>query len=225
MFDYEKEYSELKNAVAQMRLGPTESQRVRREFELFEKRGWQNYIVLLAKIMRETRERYYTPDSGSYEGGSACDSYVLRKIRNTSCDFSGFLGSRKCEEILFNDALRMIYIISEPHGEMSYCFTKELDRVIDPIVKGSGLHYQQRITKKGPLPEKHWKEMIEETLVLSNDPIDNEDFELIVNEPIDSSPSENDRLRRFLIIKVVVGLYGMTWEEAAREGERIYRLR
>ena len=204
MFDYDREYSGFKSEVESMCTKPAELERVRNEFKLFEERGWQKYIVVLSKIMRAIRNSGY---SGT-EGGSARDSYALRMYSH-SPGYEGLIGNRRGEEILFNDALRMNYKIEEAHMHMNRTQIRTLDRILDPIVRDSGLQVRQKITKDRMTNGVNFKGFQEELIVLSDEPIPDEDFNLILNETEESSECEAERLRKYLIVKLNVDWWEM----------------
>ena len=220
MFDYEREYSEFKSTVESMCTKPAELERVRKEFKLFEERGWQKYIVVLSKVVRGVQKDGFLFNEICTELGSARNSYALRKFRGGETDVNGLLGSRKGEEILFNDALRLTFSIHSPHDDFNVRSEINLDNILDPIVKQSGLFYQQKILRNEKPADTSHSRLQEELLVLSTAPISEEDFSLIVNETRESTDDEAARLRKYLIIKVKVTWYEKTPEEALRRERR-----
>lgn len=220
MFDYDREYSGFKSEVESMCTRPAELERVRNEFKLFEERGWQKYIVVLARIMRGIEEDGFLFDEICTELGSARNSYALRKFRRGETDVNGLLGSRKGEEILFNDALRLTFSIHSPHDDFNVRSEINLDNILDPIVRQSGLFYKQKLLRNDNNPDCGHRMYQEELLVLSTASIPDEDVSLIVNETKESSEEEAERLRKYLIIRVRVIWYERTPEEALRRERR-----
>ncbi len=205
MFDYEKEYSDFKNHLYEICTSQEERKRIDEEFELFERRGWQKYIVILSKIITGLEKDdvlQFDLARTCHEGGSSYDSYVLRKFRGENADvLRNLLTDNRSRGYLFNDALRLMFSIHSFDKNMNIKSIQHLDAILDPIVKESGLHYAQNL-KSGPYP---WaKECNVELLVLSESKIPEEDFELIVNETRRSTPEEADRLRKYLIVKFSV---------------------
>ena len=173
-----------------------EKKRVEKEFVLFEERGWEKYILLMAEIMKAMNAR---PEF-CLEGGSACDSYALGKYRTGETGELRLLLNEKGRQILFNDALRMNYVLNEPSEQMMENVGK-LDDVLDPVVLSSGLFKAQRLyedTTNDPLIAGRMVEF----LVLSTKPIDEDDMDLIVNETRNSTPGEAERLREYLIVRI-----------------------
>ena len=173
-----------------------EKKRVEKEFVLFEERGWEKYILLMAEIMKAMNAR---PEF-CLEGGSVCDSYALGKYRTGETGELRLLLNEKGRQILFNDALRMNYVLNEP-GELMMENVGKLDDVLDPAVLSSGLFKAQRLyedTTNDPLIAGRMLEF----LVLSTKPIDEDDMDLIVNETRNSTPGEAERLREYLIVRI-----------------------
>ncbi len=82
MFDYTREYAEFKNYVERIYTAPEEKARITEEFALFEQRGWQNYIVLLPKIIKQIERNARSSYSYSIcdKDGTLYDSYAILKF-------------------------------------------------------------------------------------------------------------------------------------------------
>ncbi len=194
--DEKRRWKEFRESVDALCTTEREKKRVGKEFALFEERGWENYILLMKDIMKAMN-----PESGlCVQGGSVCDSYALEKYRTGETGELRLLLNEKGRQILFNDALRMNYVLENPDSLMMEKI-RNLDDVLDPIVLSSGLFKAQRLYEDTTNDPAVARRMVE-FLVLSNEPIDEDDMDLIANETRNSTPEEAGRLREYLIVKI-----------------------
>ena len=196
-----KKWNQFRCEIEALSLTPKEKNRIDAEFTLFEERGWERYILLLSEIMKALKEKGVT---GVSKGGSAWDSYVLGKLCiEKSDELKKLLSDEKGRRILFNDALRMNWNVSLLFNEFTLRGIIELDAVLDPLVKESGLQMKQTVQEVHSSGRRdNGRRTFVEYVVLSVKSIPEEDMFLILNEKRESSPEEADRLRKYLIIKV-----------------------
>ncbi len=199
----EEKWTEFRREVEALSTSEKERKRIADEFALFEERGWEKYVLLLAAVMKASGNRPYFG-----EGGSACDSCVLDKCRKGNDGGRKLLSDRRGREILFNDALRLTYHIEWPHNDYTDDSVKKLDSILDPIVRTSGLFVTQKLFSYSPVEGcDNLKRRRVEYIVLSDTPLGDEDFALILNERRESTAEEAERLRKYLIIRVTVDWY------------------
>ncbi len=198
-----KKWQQLKRDIEALPRTTKEKKRIDAEFKLFEERGWEKYILFLCEVMKALKKKGV---AGAENGGSACDSYVLGKLSmERDKELKDLFSNERACQILFNDALRMNWNILWPHDEYTEKSIRELDALLDPLVKKSGLHVAQNIQKVYPQRRgDNGRITVVEHIVLSTASIPDEDMYLILHEKRESSPEEAARLRKYLIIKVTV---------------------
>ena len=96
-----RSYDEMLNYVLSIS-NKEEKARIKEEYELFKKRGWEKYIFAIGKHFSE--ERQFPSD---VFGGSARDSYLLYKVSFPDTVNTTLLTNEEAKNILFNDALRL----------------------------------------------------------------------------------------------------------------------
>ena len=199
MADTERKWAEFRETVESLCSTEREKKRVEEEFILFEERGREKYILLMADIMKEVNMRCTLR-------GCVSASYALEKYRtgDKTVQFPLILdgqGSRT----LFNDALRINYVLEHTSESRLRDEIRRLDDVLDPIVLSSGLFKDQRLYEDmtdDPLVINRKVEF----LVLSSRPIDEDDMDLIVNEPGKITPEEAERLGKYIVVKITADL-------------------
>lgn len=177
-----RSYDEMLNYVLSIS-NKEEKARIKEEYELFKKRGWEKYIFAIGKHFSE--ERQFPSD---VFGGSARDSYLLYKVSFPDKVNSTLLKDEEAKSILFNDALRVrikyIHVKSLSKGVL-----EEFQRKLDSMSSELGLKYKRILIQNN-----------EERIIVSNTDIPTEDSDLINNEKKESNYEENDVLRKYLII-------------------------
>ena len=199
MADTERKWAEFRETVESLCSTEMEKKRVEKEFTLFEERGREKYILLMADIMKEVNMRCTLR-------GCVSASYALEKYRtgDKTVQFPLILdgqGSRT----LFNDALRMNFVLEHTSESRLRDEIRRLDDVLDPIVLSSGLFKDQRLYEDmtdDPLVINRKVEF----LILSTEPIDEDDMDLIVNETGKITPEEAERLGKYIVVKITADL-------------------
>lgn len=179
-------YSDFKKRAEEVCIREDEKNRLKEEFDLFKKRGWEKYICFLADVLPTTLIPYI--------GGSCLDSYALRKVIEPQKEMLGLLKDEKCHDILFGDALRLNYPVKGLFKEDVVRNLMELHTFLDDCVVGSKLFSKEVITSK-----ENEKSIL---MIISALPIPDDDVELIANESKDSTPEEASRLMQYLIINI-----------------------
>lgn len=199
MADTERKWAEFRETVESLCTTEMEKKRVEEEFILFEERGREKYILLMADIMKEVNMRCTLR-------GCVSASHALEKYRTGDKTVQFPLipdgtGSRT----LFNDALRMNFVFGHTSESRLRDEIRRLDDVLDPIVLSSGLFKDQRLYEDmtdDPLVINRKVEF----LVLSSRPIDEDDMDLIVNETGKIPPEEAERLGKYIVVKITADL-------------------
>ena len=199
MADTERKWAEFRETVESLCSTEMEKKRVEKEFTLFEERGREKYILLMADIMKEVNMRCTLR-------GCVSASYALEKYRTGDktvqfCHILDGTGSRT----LFNDALRMNFVLEHTSESRLRDEIRKLDDVLDPIVLSSGLFKDQRLYEDmtdDPLVINRKVEF----LILSTEPIDEDDMDLIVNETGKITPEEAERLGKYIVVKITADL-------------------
>ena len=199
MADTERKWAEFRETVESLCSTEREKKRVEEEFTLFEERGREKYILLMANIMKEVNVRCTLR-------GCVSAFYALEKYRtgDKTVQFPLILdgqGSRT----LFNDALRMNFVLEHTSESRLRDEIRRLDDVLDPIVLSSGLFKDQRLYEDmtdDPLVINRKVEF----LILSTEPIDEDDMDLIVNETGKITPEEAERLGKYIVVKITADL-------------------
>ena len=199
MADTERKWAEFRETVESLCSTEMEKKRVAKEFTLFEERGREKYILLMADIMKEVNMRCTLR-------GCVSASYALEKYRtgDKTVQFPLILdgqGSRT----LFNDALRINYVLEHTSESRLRDEIRRLDDALDPIVLSSGLFKDQRLYEDmtdDPLVINRKVEF----LVLFSRPIDEDDMDLIVNETGKITPEEAERLGKYIVVKITADL-------------------
>ena len=199
MADTERKWAEFRETVESLCSTEMEKKRVEKEFTLFEERGREKYILLMADIMKEVNMRCTLR-------GCVSASYALEKYRtgDKTVQFPLILDGT-CSRTLFNDALRMNFVLEHTSESRLRDEIRKLDDVLDPIVLSSGLFKDQRLYEDmtdDPLVINRKVEF----LVLSSEPIDEDDMDLIVNETGKITPEEAERLGKYIVVKITTDL-------------------
>ena len=170
-----------------------ETKRVLEEFALFEQRNWQNYVLFCVKLLKNLNEII---------SGSVKDSYVIRKYLKKDKDTS-WLNHKKSKDILFNDAFRL---------NVEIVWTRQVinSKILKVLMQEEVLACKEKITN-----------INSEILVLSDNEISDEEFEIILNEKKESTIEEIKVLQSVLIINITarVGI----WYEIIINLNKIYK--
>ena len=196
-------YEEFKERVSALELEDEEKKRIESEFELFESREWERYIPILSKILSDVRNESSLFSEVCGIGGSAYDSYALRKLNTPDKDLKGMLSNKKGRDILFNDTLRLNFSLHFPHNDFTISNLIKLVRIIDRSIGGMHFYVKMFSNRIRPGKDKDYLSLIdEETFVVSLFPIPSNDLSLILYETKDSKMKEAEILRKYLLIKI-----------------------
>ena len=180
------EYSEFKSKAENICLREDEKKRIATEFALFEERGWEEYVVLLADILGRIASVKHVHLSGSYK-----DSYAISKVVNPAGDIS----CRQEDGELFPSGLNFCSLaIWRPVEFWITGKIRKNDEIIRNAVDSSGL-YVRRVEGKAE------RDRIE-TTVVSTVPVSDEDVKTAVKSHDDFTPEEKDRMKKYLIITI-----------------------
>lgn len=183
-------YDEMKEFVL-ANSNDAEKARVMEEDALFRERGWTKYILAIGNYFAEERKQECL-----FFGGSARDSYLLYKVSFPETTNRDLLESETAKQILFNDALRLriryVYI-DRFLQEKLFEFQKKLDIMTCDL----GLKYREKLVSNN-----------KERIVISENSIPDEDFDIINSETKNSTEEVNDILRKYFIVvlEAYVGL-------------------
>ena len=157
-----------------------ETIRVLEEFELFEQRNWQNYVLFCIELLSKL---------SVWDNGSVKDSYVIRKYLKKNKDDS-WLNHKRSKDILFSDAFRLNVEVIAPSF---YLLEKlrEVETVFENTISQFDFYRKEKITAVNS-----------EILVLSDKEINDEEFDIIINEKKESSIEEIELLRSVLIVYI-----------------------
>ena len=180
-------YEELK-AAALANANVEERARIMEEIALFHQRDWEEYALLMANCLAEWESRPILSKSVK-------DSYLIFKgLHPEKTD--KLLHNEKAKDILFNDAFRLDVLVVS----MNLSFVEDLrriDKTLEEELLKTGLHYYQWM-----LPNNHPQSLGKELLVVSKEPLTEEEKSIIRNEKQESTPSEADALRKCLLITI-----------------------
>ena len=161
--------------------------RIEEEAELFEKRGWCDYISFLYDLIPFLEREHF------FLWKSARNSHILNHAlylfdRDMTND-------DKQRQILFNDALRL-------DAFSPICFEGSVDdfrtKIIDQIflyLKEYGLLYKEVVFDS----EKAESNTL---LIISRNNIPDDDVDIILNETRECSDSETEVLRKYLLLTI-----------------------
>ncbi len=200
-------YDSFKKSVMALELDDDEKKRVEEEFSLFESRGWESYIPLISKILGGVRDDDSLFSEVCSIGGSAYDSYALRKLNTPDNDIKGMLSNKKGRDILFNDTLRLNFALHYPHNDFTISNLIKLVRIIERSMGGQ--YCTEMFSKRiRPGKDEDYLSLInEETLIVSPFPIPRGELSLISYETKDSDTEEAEILRKYLLIKIRTVFY------------------
>lgn len=219
MFDYEKEYAEFSNTVESLCLNPLEKDRVSKEFALFERRGWKKYIAVLTQIMRAVEEDGVFGCDINPGSGTPFYSWALRKYMNDYRRSSIFDHCTRGGDVnLLYDAFRLNIVLLSAREEDNAEIMDRVCRIVNKTVRASGLEHERKMIAAGKdLPDGIRRTRVE-FLVLSETPVVKEDLDLIVHGMNEITPSEAERLARYMIIKIRVNSFKDDNKEEAHPG-------
>ena len=103
-----KTFEQIKRRVLSLNNSPEELERINEELDLFNKRGWNEYIALAINIINEVEDKVKL----CFTGLSILDSlFVLKATREDKYIPHNFVNKKRPKEILFNDAFRFLTVV------------------------------------------------------------------------------------------------------------------
>ncbi len=172
------------------------------ENELFRDRKWQTYIMFLRDLLSD---KNFNDVFGWFPGGSALNSCILRSCIQKN--INEHVADGKSKDILFNDALRYNAGVPVLYHDLRFNNGDKLIKAngfIDGLIERYNLYKKEFVFNGDQLlecPSSFYTcKRDGELLVLSTNEIPDSDFDIIINEKINSSPKESEILRKYLII-------------------------
>ncbi len=187
-------FEQLKEKVLSLPNSEGEYHRIIEEIELFEKRGWNDYISFAINLLREYEEKikYFFPSL------SVMDSLFVRKVLHPQYDYEKFLTKQYSKDILFNDALRLgIDIVYADPEELVY-LNELAGHIAEEYLKRSRLCARA----KGKPSKTQVGKYDKIVCAVSNRRVPTNDFQIIFNEEKDGPREEIDILSNYLLIYV-----------------------
>lgn len=110
-------FDEIKDEVFALANSDAEVERIVEELELFEERGWNQYVAFVINFLREMDDKvkFFFPSL------SVMDSLFVNKAIRPEGNYDKFLSKKHSKDILFNDALRLgIDVVYADPQELAY---------------------------------------------------------------------------------------------------------
>ena len=192
--DERKRWALFRETVESLCTTEREKERIEAEFSLFEKRGWEKYILILSTV----RKAFPETAPQAFEGGSACGSYALEKYIQESEEEDPDLLSGKSGPGILNGESRLDWTVI---GPASCDEPRKGIGMLSCIIRRSGLqlenrHYAFYRTNPGENREKA------SCLIFSTDSVACPDVIRILNERRAGSKEVKEILDRYDSLKV-----------------------
>ena len=187
-------FEQIKERVLTLPNSKEELDRINEELELFEERGWNQYVAFAVNLIQELDEKvkFYFPSL------SVMDSLFINKAVRPEYNYDKLLSKQHSKDILFNDALRLgIDIVYADPEELLY-LTKLASFISEEYLKRFRLCARAKGIPSKRLVGKYDK------IVCAVSPrrVPNNDFEIIFNEKRDGPREEINVLNNYLLIYV-----------------------
>ncbi len=187
-------FEEIRDEVYNLPNTDEELLRLDEELELFEERGWNQYIAFAVNYLREMNEKvkFFFPSL------SVMDSLFVNKAIHPDYNYDKLLSKQYSKGVLFNDALRLgVDIVYADPNELGY-LNQLAALIFREFLRMSHLHADARA-----IPDKD-KVGFAGKLVSAISPnfIPKEDMDVIVNEKSDGPRDEINILSKYLIVYV-----------------------
>lgn len=184
-------FEQIKKDVLALSLTYDEKIRIGEELDLFEERGWNDYVALAINIIDEVEEKV----KFCFTGFSALDSlFVLKATGKYIPD--NFINKEHAKDILFNDAFRLkIEVVYAYRKELSYYYrltnfiVSELVRM-NPNLK----HYSKTFSSKIESSKRIF------AITKNNTKTTPEDLRIIENEKRDGPREEINVLSKYFLV-------------------------
>ena len=187
-------YQQIVKDVFTMPNTDEEVQRLLEELELFEQRGWQDYIAFAINVITEVDEKVRF----CFTRLSVKDSLFVLKAIGDKYIPENFVNKKHAKEILFNDALRLgIDIVYADNKELTYLY-RLTNFIITEYAKRSKLPARTRpFYKRGKFDRRIF-------VISKNKNVPIEDLNIISIEKSDGPREEVKILHKYLLVYVTV---------------------
>ncbi len=187
-------FEQIKETVLHLPNSKEEYDRLLEELELFEAKGWNDYVAFAINLLREMEEKvkFFFPSL------SVMDSLFVRKALHPQYKYDDFVNEQHSKEMLFNDALRLgIDIVYADKEELMY-LTKLASFISEEFLKRCHL-----CARAKGIPSKTQVGKFEKIVcAVSDKRVPTNEFEIIFNEQKDGPREEIDVLNNYLLIYV-----------------------
>ncbi len=195
-----KTFDQIKDEVFALANSDAEVDRLVEELDLFEERGWNQYIAFTINYLREMNDKvkFFFPSL------SVMDSLFVNKAINPEGNYEKLLSKKHSKDILFNDALRLgIDVVYADPQELAY-----LGRLSMLIAKEFITRFRLPSKAKGIMSKESEGVTSNVLCAISTSNIPEEDFDIVYNEKKDGPREEINTLRKYLIFhfKTKVGI-------------------
>ncbi len=205
-------WEDFKSEVKALALPGEERKRVNQELSLFERRGWEEYILLLSDVL----EAVDGNRPGCGEGGSALSSLALSLYSRGGRDRARILSDEKGRKELFEGSLTVEWNIWWVKNRFTQQTVDALESLVLPVIGASGLHTVQKYVENSPVKgkEQFEKENVEH-LIVSTSTVPYSDYVLITDEGVKRSEEEDERVKNYLVFKLTVDWFRSSGRRAA----------
>ncbi len=195
-----KTFDQIKDEVFALANSDAEVDRLVEELDLFEERGWNQYIAFAINFLREMNDKvkFFFPSL------SVMDSLFVNKAINPEGNYEKLLSKSHSKDILFNDALRLgIDVVYADPQELAY-----LGRLSMLIAKEFITRFRLPSKAKGIMSKESEGVTSNILCAISTSNIPEDDFNIVYNEKKDGPREEINTLRKYLIFhfKTKVGI-------------------
>lgn len=195
-----KTFDQIKDEVFALANSDAEVDRLVEELDLFEERGWNQYIAFAINFLREMNEKvkFFFPSL------SVMDSLFVNKAINPEGNYEKLLSKKHSKDILFNDALRLgIDVVYADPQELAY-----LGRLSMLIAKEFITRFRLSSKAKGIMSKESDGVTSNVLCAISTSNIPEDDFNIVYSEKKDGPREEINTLRKYLIFhfKTKVGI-------------------
>ena len=187
-------FKQIKERVLALPNSNEEYQRINEELELFEKRGWNDYIAFAINLIKEMEDKL----KFFFTSLSIMDSLFVNKALHPEYDYEKFIKKQHSKDILFNDALRLgIDIVYADPEELIY-LTKLASFISEEYLKRSRLCARA----KGKPSKTKVGKYDRIVCAVSHKRVPTNDFQIIFNEEKDGPRKEINVLNKYFLIYV-----------------------
>lgn len=174
-------YSEFRKTTEESVSQEGKKEKLMREFELIESRGWEKYAVALSRIFKSVKKNLMNVD-----------------ISGTASDLATLSGEGK-DDLCFSDkSLNASFYFTWPFVEMIERDSHKLICIISRNLRGLDLY-----TKKCDLSEEFDERRI--VILISKKPIDKKSFDLVVDN-VKNNRDNNPSMMDYLLLTINASL-------------------